>query len=193
MRAFIEEKRFGSKLLFSNSCFDVPALSRTAILGPSGCGKTTLMRILSGLDHDFAGRIDDGPVNPIVLFQEDRLSERISVLSNLLAVTDDKEKAREILSALDLGSEEKSHIHELSGGMRRRVAIARVLLLDCDYLFLDEPFRGLDDEIRRKAASLILQYSENRTIVFITHDEDELPLLCADNVIKLSLNTAETD
>ena len=100
MRAFIEEKRFGSKLLFSNSCFDVPALSRTAILGPSGCGKTTLMRILSGLDHDFAGRIDDGPVNPIVLFQEDRLSERISVLSNLLAVTDDKEKAREILSAL---------------------------------------------------------------------------------------------
>ena len=82
----IDEKRFGDKLIFKDRTFEVPVHSRTAILGPSGCGKTTLMRIMAGLDRDYEGTIIDAPRLPLVLFQEDRLSERISVLSNLLAV-----------------------------------------------------------------------------------------------------------
>ena len=185
MKAIIEEKHFGTKRLFENAVFDIPVFSHTAILGPSGCGKTTLMRILSGLDKDFAGRIENGPRLPVVLFQEDRLQERLSVISNLMAVTENKEKACSILSSLSLSGEERTPVRELSGGMKRRVAMARVLLLDSDYLFLDEPFRALDAESRITAARLFLQYAEGRTLVFITHDEDDLELLKADTVFRL--------
>ncbi len=181
----IDEKRFGDKLIFKDRTFEVPVHSRTAILGPSGCGKTTLMRIMAGLDRDYEGTIIDAPRLPLVLFQEDRLSERISVLSNLLAVGASPEDANAMLGSLSLAGEESSSIHELSGGMRRRVAIARVLLLDSDYLFLDEPFRGLDYDMRSQAASLLLDYARNRTLVFITHDEEELPLLEADRIIRI--------
>ena len=185
MKVYIKEKRFGDKVIFHDSQFSVPAGSRTAILGPSGVGKTTLMRIMAGLDNDFSGSIEDGPSFPVVLFQEDRLSERISVLSNLLAVTKDREKAEHVLSELALSGEEKQHIHELSGGMSRRVAIARMLLLDADCIFLDEPFRGLDDDMRRRVAGIISKHAENRTLVLITHDEDELELLKTDRIIRL--------
>ena len=185
MNLHIEEKRFGDKLIFSNESFSIPELSRTAILGPSGSGKTTLMRILAGLDKDYIGHLDNPPKLPVILFQEDRLSERITVLSNLMAVTDDKQKALAILASLSLAGEERSHIKELSGGMRRRVAIARMLLLDADIVFLDEPFRGLDDTTRRDVAKLILSYAEGKTLVFITHDEAELSLLASDNIIRI--------
>ena len=102
-----------------------------------------------------------------------------------MAVTDDKQKALAILASLSLAGEERSHIKELSGGMRRRVAIARMLLLDADIVFLDEPFRGLDDTTRRDVAKLILSYAEGKTLVFITHDEAELSLLASDNIIRI--------
>ena len=185
MKVYIKEKRFGDKVIFNDSQFSVPAGSRTAILGPSGVGKTTLMRIMAGLDNDFSGSIEDGPSFPVVLFQEDRLSERISVLSNLLAVTKDREKAEHVLSELALSGEEKQHIHELSGGMRRRVAIARMLLLDADCIFLDEPFRALDDVSRRGAARRLSSFRAGRTMVFISHDEEDISLLGADFTICL--------
>ena len=97
MRITIEEKRFGDKLIFSSVVFDIRKGMRTALLGPSGRGKTTLLRIAAGLDDDFIGRVDDRPEMPGILFQEDRLSERVSVLSNLMAVTDDRQKALEAL------------------------------------------------------------------------------------------------
>ena len=185
MKAVIEEKRFGEKVVFRSTVFDIPDHGRTAILGPSGCGKTTLMRILSGLDNDFTGHIDGRPELPAVLFQEDRLSERISVMSNLMAVSPDRRKAEKILADLSLGGEERSPIHELSGGMKRRVAIARILMLDYDWLFLDEPFRGLDDDSKRRAAQLIGESAGDKPLVLITHDRDDLPLLGVSAVIEL--------
>ncbi len=185
MIAHIEEKRFGDKVIFRDAVFSIPAGSRTAVLGPSGCGKTTLMRILSGLDRDYKGFVEDAPEEPLILFQEDRLSENISVISNLMAVTNDRDAALRTLSGLGLRGEERTGISELSGGMRRRVAIARVLLLESDCLFLDEPFRGLDPETRSVVALMIMKYAAGRTLVLITHDEDELPLLGTDRIIRL--------
>ena len=69
--------------------------------------------------------------------------------------------------------------------MRRKLAIARFMLLDGDALFLDEPFRGLDDDMRRRVAGIISKHIENRTLVLITHDEDELELLKTDRIIRL--------
>ena len=185
MKLFIKKKAFGDKIIFSDAVFDFPEGERTAILGPSGSGKTTLLRIAAGLDNDFSGYIENAPDYPIVLFQEDRLSERISVLSNLLAVTKDRAKAMEILERLSLSGEERSCIRELSGGMKRRVAIARVLLLDSDFLFLDEPFRGLDDDMRSFVAMLVSEYAASKTLVLVTHDEEDLRLLRIGNEIRL--------
>lgn len=185
MIARIEEKRFGEKIIFSDAVFNVPPLSHTAILGPSGRGKTTLMRILSGLDREWKGSIEDSPEHPLVLFQEDRLTESIPALSNLKAVSDDAGAIRKVLSDTGLSGEERKSVHEFSGGMKRRLAIARILLLDGDFLFLDEPFRGLDDSMRAHIASLLLDHAAGRTLVFITHDEDDLSLLGADSIIEL--------
>lgn len=185
MRIDIAEKRFGSKIIFRDRSFEFQDGQRTAILAESGKGKTTLMRLLSGLDHDFRGTIDGQPQRPLVLFQEDRLSEGISVLSNLMAVTDDRDDAYNVLADVGLGGEEHVITRSLSGGMKRRLAIARILLLDFDVLFLDEPFRGLDAENKAKIASLLLERSKGHTVVFITHEEEDISLLKADAMLRL--------
>ena len=185
MRIDIAEKRFGSKIIFRDRSFEFQDGQRTAILAKSGKGKTTLMRLLSGLDHDFRGTIDGQPQRPLVLFQEDRLSEGISVLSNLMAVTDDRDDAYNVLADVGLGGEEHVITRSLSGGMKRRLAIARILLLDFDVLFLDEPFRGLDAENKARIASLLLERSKGHTVVFITHEEEDIALLKADSVLRL--------
>ena len=185
MRIDIAEKRFGAKVIFSDRSFEFPDGGRTAILGESGKGKTTLMRMLSGLDRDFNGVICGQPQRPMVLFQEDRLSEGISVMANLLAVTDDRNAASRVLRDVGLGCEERVITRNLSGGMKRRLAIARILLLDFDVLFLDEPFRGLDAENKARVASLLLDRSAGCTVVFITHEEEDIALLKADSVLRL--------
>ena len=169
MKVYIKEKRFGDKVIFNDSQFSVPAGSRTAILGPSGVGKTTLMRIMAGLDNDFSGSIEDGPSFPVVLFQEDRLSERISVLSNLLAVTKDREKAEHVLSELALSGEEKQHIHELSGGMRQRALTAIAMAPGPELLVADEITSSLDASLRSGMLSLL--ESIDASLIVISHDK----------------------
>ena len=185
MRILINEKRFGDKIIFRDSLFTIEEGKRTALLGPSGRGKTTLMRIACGLDKDFSGSAEPLPKRPGILFQEDRLSERITVLSNLMAVTDSREAALDALEKVGLKGEEGHYIHELSGGMKRRCAIARLLLFPSDSVFLDEPFQGLDEESKALSASALLSYASSKTLLFITHDEDDIGLLKADAVIRL--------
>ena len=141
MRAVIRKKVFGSEVVISDAVFDIPEGKCTAIIGPSGSGKTTLMRILSGLDREFEGSVENLPERPLILFQEDRLVENISAISNLLAVAPDRESAERALSDAGLAEDGEKKVLELSGGMRRKLAIARFMLLDGDALFLDEPFR----------------------------------------------------
>ena len=179
MRVFIEEKRFGDKLVFSNAEYVIPDGERTLLLGPSGRGKTTLLRILTGLDRDYKGTVEGMSASPVILFQEDRLVESLSVLSNLLAVTDDRKKASAVLSSLGLAGEERNAASTLSGGMKRRLSIARMLLLDGDAVFLDEPFRGLDDNTKEEAGKVISEFVKDRTLLLITHDEDDARLVSA--------------
>ena len=185
MKAVINNKAFGDKTIFNNCVFHIPDGMTTAVLGPSGKGKTTLLRILSGLDKDYDGCIEGLPEAPAILFQEDRLLERLTVLSNLMAVTNDRNKALEALKNIGLSGEEGHYIHELSGGMRRKLAIARFMLLDGDALFLDEPFRALDYVSRRGAARRLSSFRAGRTMVFISHDEEDISLLGADFTICL--------
>ncbi|MFV0497994.1 MAG: ATP-binding cassette domain-containing protein [Candidatus Fimivivens sp.] len=167
--------RFGTHTVFEDfsHCFGTGI---TCILGPSGCGKTTLMRTLMGLIPPDAGRVfcNDTP-NPkqSVMFQENRLCENMSAVSNSRFVCPQRTKP-EIQQALiqaGLGAVCHLPVRSLSGGMQRRVALIRALLADFDLLFLDEPFTGLDTCTRDHLLPLIAQYTADKTVLLVTHDE----------------------
>lgn len=180
----IERKAFGSKVIFSGFHLAIEnSGARYVIEGPSGTGKTTLLRIMAGLDKDYDGLMSDPFIDPIVLFQENRLIEALSVESNLRAVSDDEDRIEYMLSSLSLKGELKSTVSALSGGMKRRVAIARALISDYDALLLDEPFTGLDESLIESVSQFIMKEADGRTIVVISHDKadekrfDALPII----------------
>ena len=184
----IREKRFGSKLVLSGFSMEISDGERIAITGPSGRGKTTLLRILAGLDTDFTGStgsISEPYSMPAVLFQEDRLVETISAAANLRAVSDDGSIINKTLAVTGLESEGQSIVSTLSGGMKRRLAIARLLLLDKDIVFLDEPFRALDDDNKTRLADVISGWAGDAPVVFVTHDDEDIRLLGVDRIISL--------
>ena len=177
-------KTFDDKTVFKDFSLDIGIGSRTVILGPSGRGKSTLFSMMLGISSPDSGKIEcNGKLS--ALFQEDRLLENMSVMNNLLLVTDDKERIRELLKTLDLEKEERNRVRNLSGGMKRRVSLIRALLSSYDTLLLDEPFSALDMEMKKVAAKLILKEIGERTLVVITHQEEDAALLGADEVVRL--------
>ena len=184
MKLDIVKKAFDGKTVLSDLSLDFPEGRTTLLMAPSGWGKTTLLRIASGLDRDFEGEVEKGGRN-VVLFQEDRMVEGISALSNLLALEKGKEECLASLSILGLEGQERKKVSELSGGMKRRVAIARVLLMDGDRFFLDEPFTGLDGETKEAVASVLKKKLKGKTVVVVSHSEEDRPLMDSDDIIYL--------
>ena len=183
MKIEIGSKKFGEKIIFNDFSITIPDGEVTLIMGESGRGKTTLLRMMAGLDMDYIGHIDNR--DAVLLFQDDRLVENMSLISNMMLVTDDREKAREILTDLGLGGEKESIVSSLSGGMKRRAAVARLLLLERDVYLLDEPFTGLDEETKRKTAEVINKRTEGRTLVIVSHSRQDGILLGASSVVDL--------
>lgn len=153
---------------------DLPETGTVCLLGPSGCGKTTVLRLLAGLVIPQAGRIVglDGR-RPAVVFQEDRLLPWETAWQNAVSRPDpaQRERAREWLCRLGLGDNLHRRPGELSGGMKRRVAMARALASEADLLLLDEPFTGLDESAWRHAADLVVAAAEGTGLltVLVTH------------------------
>ena len=148
------------------------------IVGPSGCGKTTLLRILGGLDRDFAGelRLPEN-LRTAMIFQDPRLMPWLSALNNLLLVaspSDDQApgRARALLEELDIVGFATAFPAQLSGGMQRRVALARALLVAPTLLLMDEPFVSVDQPTATLLRALVakLWRHRNTTNVFVTHD-----------------------
>ena len=174
-------KSFGEKEVLKNVSLVFPAGKVTCLMGPSGSGKTTILSLLLELIRPDSGNISGLPQKKAAVFQEDRLFEDFSVLSNLSAVTGKSEETiREALSSLGLGDADSEKVKVLSGGMKRRVAILRALCSDYDLLVLDEPFKGLDEDLRKETAAYILRENQGRTIVMVTHDPAEAELMGAD-------------
>lgn len=171
---------YGEKKVFED--FSLLVEGRIALMGPSGCGKTTLLRLLTGLEKPQKGAVTVACPAAMV-FQEDRLLAHKTVLQNA-ALAGDPAYAKKLLTALGLGSELHRYPAALSGGMRRRVSIARALATKAPLLVLDEPFNGLDDATKRLTAALILREWQG-PILAVTHLEEEAALLDA-RIIRLS-------
>ena len=147
----------------------------TAITGPSGSGKTTLLYLLAGLKKPTGGTIVNDHTRCAVIFQEPRLFPWMTVLENIKTVGVDDAQARALLSALFEGDNVvEKYPSELSGGMKQRVAIARALAYQPDLLLLDEPFRGLDEETKKRTADVVWKHMQGKTCILITHDADDL-------------------
>lgn len=169
-------KSYGSHQIFSGLSFSVPKGKTICIMAPSGAGKTTLLRILMGLETADGGSISgmEG-MKKSAVFQEDRLCENLTASVNIRLVKEkgDREEVREMMEKVGLYGCENQPVRELSGGMRRRVALLRALYADWDILFLDEPFKGLDKEGKEKVMAYTKKVCEGKTVLFVTHDEEE--------------------
>lgn len=170
-------KKFGEKKVIADFSIRIKEGSVLSIMAPSGGGKTTLLRILAGLETADKGRIEGLENRKIsMVFQEDRLCSNLSAVSNIRFVCGKKIMESKIYNELEeagLKGNEKYPVRELSGGMRRRIAIVRALTVPCDVLILDEPFTGLDMENKKRMADYIIKRSEGKTVILVTHDKEE--------------------
>lgn len=175
-------KAFGEKQVLENFSCTLPAPGLTALMGPSGVGKTTLFRILLGLEKPDSGVIFgmEGKTFSVV-FQEDRLFPDLTVLQNAEVAGTNGEAW---LTRLGLQSELSAYPQSLSGGMRRRVSIARAICRNGDVFLLDEPFQGLDKERKRDVMEIFRQLKKEKPVLLITHDPEEADFL-ADQVLFL--------
>ncbi|HWQ59320.1 MAG TPA: ATP-binding cassette domain-containing protein [Clostridia bacterium] len=163
------------KTILEHLSLMLPDRGAVALLGPSGSGKTTLLMLFAGLLSPAAGGFTGMEGKRVaVVFQEDRLLPWLTAKENV-ALADGVRSVEECLELTELSGDAGKHPRALSGGMQRRVAIARALRFGGDAVVLDEPFKGLDAELRERIAGRL---ASSFPLIFIaTHDEKEAALL----------------
>ena len=166
--------RFGGKTVFEHSTFTLPETGVVLLRGASGIGKTTLLRVLSGLLKPETGSVSGLSGRKVSFaFQEPRLLDWMSALENVALVSDPK-TAESLLTRLGLENELREKAGVLSGGQKQRVSLARAFAFSNDVVLLDEPFSGLDEENKRRAAELI---RTAKLALVVTHDAEDGALL----------------
>ena len=153
-------------------------------MGPSGAGKTTLLRLLAGLEKPDEGEITGLSSEKIAfVFQEDRLLEYLDAVQNVRFACPgcSRKDVEEALLHIGIPQEDAVRpVREYSGGMKRRTAFLRALMFPSDVLFLDEPFKGLDDQMVSRAAAFLLENRKDRTVFLTTHSRKEAELCGAE-------------
>ena len=175
---------YGDQPVLQNVCIELTADQPVVLLGGSGMGKTTLLRILAGLMKADAGEIEgiDKNTRIAVMYQEDRLFPHLTVYKNLKLIRPGitREEAAGLLAELNLEAAVLDQLpRELSGGMRRRIALARALLFEADLVLMDEPFQGLDVDTRRMALAAVKKWTKGRPALLISHEPEDGPALGA--------------
>jgi len=190
----IEHKRFAAgNDLIRDLNFQINPGEQVALVGPSGAGKSTLLNMIVGLDAAYRGEITlpDQPGGVTMMFQEPRLMPWLTVRDNVLLVGDEstetEQRAIALLSAVGLSDAVHLYPNQLSGGMKKRVALVRAFLPQPKFLLMDEPFGSLDapaaNQLRELAKRLCRQQSV--TLICVTHDLSEAITL-ADRILFFS-------
>lgn len=201
IRGLVKKFRKGDQLVHAVDGFDLSIARRevVAVIGPSGCGKSTLLNMIAGLYPSTSGRIlyagrVVGDVNTSVAYmtQKDNLLPWRTVRDNVafpleligVAKTERDRRAAQVLRHVGLDGFEERYSSELSGGMRKRACLARMLLCGAETLLLDEPFAALDAQLKLVMHDLLLRLADEnkQTVLLVTHDLVEAVTL-ADRVI----------
>ena len=171
--------RYGDNEILSDISLDLKPGERLALMGPSGCGKTTLLRIALGLLQPTKGSVRNTFRKTGMVFQEPRLLPWRSAVDNVNLVLGDRRntlpQAMALLQDMELEAAAQKYPGELSGGMQQRLALARALAVEPDLLVLDEPFKGLDEELCRRILEQVNK--TDAAILLVTHDPEEAKAL----------------
>ena len=186
-----------SSIVLKEIKFKVEPGEFVAIIGPSGCGKTTVLNMLSGLEDSTEQKIlcNNKPINDVeefqlgYIFQQPRLMPWLTVQENIQLVlpTVQETKINKLLTQVGLAGKENYYPKQLSGGMQKRVAIARAFAVNPELILLDEPFNSLDAPTASKLRLLLVELCKicKSTVIFVTHDLSEAIYL-ADRIIFMS-------
>jgi putative hydroxymethylpyrimidine transport system ATP-binding protein len=176
--------RYDGETIFDQLSLTIPPGAFTALLGPSGVGKSTLLRIIAGLEPAAAGQVratDGAPLSGRIAYmaQNDLLLPWATALANvtvgakLRRTKPDHDRAAHLLEQVGLAGREGALPHQLSGGMRQRVALARTLYEQRPVVLMDEPFSALDAITRTRIQTLAADLLHGCTVLLITHDPQE--------------------
>lgn len=177
--------RYDSQPVISDLSMELPEKGIVGFFGPSGCGKTTFLNVVAGLLKP-----DEGSVRGLegkrvaVVFQEDRLLPWLTAAENLDLVVHNRSLTADWLGRMHLSGQADYYPSELSGGMKRRIALARALAFDFDLLLLDEPFQGLDQTLKDLFTGWIREVSYNKPVLLVSHDWSEITGL-SDRIFKV--------
>jgi NitT/TauT family transport system ATP-binding protein len=195
-------KKYGEIEALRNIDLDFPRGKLTTLLGPSGCGKTTLLKVIAGLIEPTSGGVrvngrtvaGPGPERAFV-FQDFALMPWATVMRNVafglelkgMGKAERQSIARKYIAEVGLSGFEDKYPHELSGGMRQRVGLARAFAVNAEVLLLDEPFSAVDEQNRRKFQEDLLRLveKERKTFIFVTHSIEEA-VYVSDRIVLLS-------
>lgn len=176
-------KIYNGRKVIDDLSFAFPEKGIVPVVGPSGSGKTTLIRLLTGLIKPDSGEISGLEQTKVsCVFQEDRLLPWFTLKENVALVCP-KEKAlcEKWIAAMELTDAAGQYPNTLSGGMQRRCALARAMVraegAGCNLLILDEPLKGLDDNLKKRILKRIQDASKDMLVLLITHDREELSLV----------------
>lgn len=190
---------YKDKVIFDNYNFVMNKEEIIAMIGSSGCGKSTLLKIINGLETDYSGdvlldgvNVNNIPVNKrdiVLMFQDNLLFPHMTIFENIefslkmkkYPKHEIKKMVEEVAKDIHLQDKLNKYPKELSGGQQRRVALARAVISKPKLLLLDEPFTGLDKEIKLEIMNLvkIIREKYNTSIIFVTHDLSEAEYLKA--------------